>query len=445
MADAKKIRQDLTALEAATEQLSGELNEAYREYLDVLAQSLRSQLVSACYSLCTQSYPDRFLKLTFDQREQIQQALQSTIAQACGQLSDPQKLLQATKQRRLEDARNGSEDAANHDSQRASEDTVVLKPRASAQSGLDLSLTIRAARVQGAPSPKDQNGALSEEGQGVIDATESSATESSAVEPSAVEPSNMESSAVESSAIETDSIDPDVEAEENEGLAIEMPDIEVQDTEAQDTEAQDIEAQIIESQYSESQGNDSKDRNTHDDAAIASPDARPDADPSQPKNAEHEPAEPQSPEPDDTICRPSNLIARQKRLETAVAEALEHLTDEINDRLRGAGILPQPLPEAMLEAVIKAGSAEVVEGPPNVFSLMMHTDEEEAKASPIMAIRLQVSELEFNDTRLSMKRSQLRNLHGQLRSLSRKYEKRQREWTVIEAESAWRAAWYEPS
>ncbi|ACK66586.1 conserved hypothetical protein [Rippkaea orientalis PCC 8801] len=68
----QQIRQDLAAFEEKTTELAGLLNDLYRKHLTSLSQSVKQQLILAFYQICTQIYPDEFLKLSFNQREKLQ-------------------------------------------------------------------------------------------------------------------------------------------------------------------------------------------------------------------------------------------------------------------------------------------------------------------------------------------------------------------------------------
>lgn len=63
--------------------------------------------------------------------------------------------------------------------------------------------------------------------------------------------------------------------------------------------------------------------------------------------------------------------------------------------------------------------------------------------TPIVAIRLRLSEIEFSDAATAAVRSKLRQLMGQLVKLERDYQRKQKERAVAQAESAWRASWFE--
>ncbi|MDY6936779.1 MAG: hypothetical protein SWY16_03850 [Cyanobacteriota bacterium] len=71
----ERIDRDVAALEEALSTMASEFGRAYANYLGALGQATRKQLVLACFHLCTQGYPDSFLKLTFSQREQLQKEI----------------------------------------------------------------------------------------------------------------------------------------------------------------------------------------------------------------------------------------------------------------------------------------------------------------------------------------------------------------------------------
>lgn len=71
----EQIERDLTGLKQSVRAIAQQFQESYARYLEQLGQAVRQQLVLACYHLCTQGYPDRFLKLSLSQRQELQQAL----------------------------------------------------------------------------------------------------------------------------------------------------------------------------------------------------------------------------------------------------------------------------------------------------------------------------------------------------------------------------------
>ncbi|HAG84676.1 MAG TPA: hypothetical protein DCL61_26880 [Cyanobacteria bacterium UBA12227] len=71
----ERIEQDLAAMEEAIARLATDFHTTYSKYLAFLAQAVRQQLMLASYQVCTQGYPESFLSLSFNQRQQLQQSL----------------------------------------------------------------------------------------------------------------------------------------------------------------------------------------------------------------------------------------------------------------------------------------------------------------------------------------------------------------------------------
>lgn len=82
----ERIERDIAALEEAAITLATDLHSTYAKYLAALGQAVRQQLILASYHLCTQGYPEAFLKLSFSQRQQLQQAINKLGQQAAEQL-----------------------------------------------------------------------------------------------------------------------------------------------------------------------------------------------------------------------------------------------------------------------------------------------------------------------------------------------------------------------
>ena len=71
----ERIEKDIVELEKAIGFIAEQLQNAYSSYLEVLGQALGQQLILASYHLCTQGYPDSFLKLSLNQRQKLQKAM----------------------------------------------------------------------------------------------------------------------------------------------------------------------------------------------------------------------------------------------------------------------------------------------------------------------------------------------------------------------------------
>ena len=82
----ERIDQDLVALGEVVGTLHAEFYSSYSSYLQSLGQAVRQQLILASYHICTQGYPDAFVRLPFSQRQQLQKSLREMAEQAQTQL-----------------------------------------------------------------------------------------------------------------------------------------------------------------------------------------------------------------------------------------------------------------------------------------------------------------------------------------------------------------------
>lgn len=73
----KQLREQLELLQQKVRDLSGELEQSYGQYFQYLGDSVGKQLVLASYQICTQKYPESFLKLTLNNRHELQQKMKS--------------------------------------------------------------------------------------------------------------------------------------------------------------------------------------------------------------------------------------------------------------------------------------------------------------------------------------------------------------------------------
>jgi hypothetical protein len=78
----ERIEQDLEALEEAIALLWAEFHSTYSQYLKLLGQGVRQQLILASYQVCTHGYPESFLALSFNQRQKLQEAVRRLGGQA---------------------------------------------------------------------------------------------------------------------------------------------------------------------------------------------------------------------------------------------------------------------------------------------------------------------------------------------------------------------------
>ncbi len=71
----QQVQQDLAELKQTVGQIAGEFCRLYLEYLTIFSKSVKKQLGQATYQICTQAYPESFLRLSFSQKEELQQNL----------------------------------------------------------------------------------------------------------------------------------------------------------------------------------------------------------------------------------------------------------------------------------------------------------------------------------------------------------------------------------
>lgn len=71
----RAVKQNLENLESQVSQSAIELEELRRSYLELLSQSLKQQLIFACYQICTQFYPQSFIDLSLSAKQDLQQKI----------------------------------------------------------------------------------------------------------------------------------------------------------------------------------------------------------------------------------------------------------------------------------------------------------------------------------------------------------------------------------
>ena len=319
----ERIERDVNALEEAIATLAAELQRAYSSYLIVLAQAVRQQLILASFHLCTQGYPEAFLKLSRLERERLQQALR-------------------------QQANAGQQQLAN----------------------------LLSAPVQNKNEKNWVGGDFSE--------SEVSANEVS--EPEVSEPELSAAEAPERS------------------IAAAITDGETHATELTDVEADRTEDALTELLQL--------------------------------------PLSASGPTP----LTPDWVVAWQKKVEAAIASALQSLSHQTNHLLQSAGILPHKLPDRILEAA-KAEATESIGSIPNILNLLVEVDGGEpfgkSQVMKILAIHLRLPGIEFAETGVGTWRTQIRQLSQRFNNLAQDYDRKGQELAIARAEMEWRSSWYE--
>ncbi|MEM9273479.1 MAG: hypothetical protein AAGA80_11025 [Cyanobacteria bacterium P01_F01_bin.143] len=73
----QQVKQELEVLEQTVAETATQLQTTYDDYLDILSESAQKQLILASYQICTKIYAESFLKLSFSQRQKLQEKLRA--------------------------------------------------------------------------------------------------------------------------------------------------------------------------------------------------------------------------------------------------------------------------------------------------------------------------------------------------------------------------------
>ncbi|MGL6282247.1 MAG: hypothetical protein ACRC2J_07545 [Microcoleaceae cyanobacterium] len=144
------------------------------------------------------------------------------------------------------------------------------------------------------------------------------------------------------------------------------------------------------------------------------------------------------------------LIKWQKQTEKAIAKILTNLSIQANHLLYKNRVLPNHLPERLVERAVRMEPNEsAIAGIPHLLNIVVEMerdeDDEDKQVTRLVAIYLRLSEIEFNDKTMNASRlcQQIKNISGKLQTMAQDQEKKQRKLSTIQAEDAWRASWYD--
>ncbi len=417
----EQIERDIAALNQLLERLVQELKSTYQDYLVTLGRGLRQQLILACYHLCTQGYPNEFLALSFSQRQALQQALQGLARQTQAQLGvwlDPSAVPPPLPQAGLESAQ--SEISAN------------MQPNIPA----DISANISADISEKAPATSeedsdrhDEAGLRAEIAAGIVAKLESMGIE--------MGDRPFDQATILAIIAAPELTDGDVSADlgMNAGAGSGANSGADSDPTPDSDSDSDFEGDSDSDSEDTTENTTEGDRSPHRDAAPL-PAKRPPL----PKRPPFDPLSISQ------VKTPQELARWHDGMEHRIGEMLLEVSHQANRLLQQAGLLPNHLPEPILEVAAKAGMAmEATAGPPNLLHLVLEIESKEGESGTthVMAIRLRLSEMEFSDPELANRRSQIRGLLARLSQLKRDYHKRHKERAIAQAEAAWRSSWYE--
>ncbi|MGI0483204.1 hypothetical protein ACN4EE_20790 [Geminocystis sp. CENA526] len=153
----------------------------------------------------------------------------------------------------------------------------------------------------------------------------------------------------------------------------------------------------------------------------------------------------QSNEIEDNELDSQDLIKLQLDIEDCLEECLTNISHRANKYLQQAHILPDKIPSKILEMALQAEeNTSLVSGAPNLLSLLIEREDKSdhnIDITPIVAVCLRLTEIEFNDPSLNLIRQKINNLLQQLNELDTQYQKIHKKYSIALAESAWRSSW----
>ena len=329
----QQIKQELQNLESTTAETASELEKLYQDYLSLLGKSVKQQLILAGYQICTQFYPQSFLKLSLGDKQELQQTLIQI------GLEVKPALLSIVEHKELEP-----------------------EPRK-----LNLMEELIKKLPKSLPNQPDSEIELEVENEDEI--------------------------------AEIDLATVKAELEK-----IEF--IEIDDSSEVDSNSEEGEAQV--------------------------------------------------PNQEMDVKNPQHLILWHKQIERGIKKTLEYTSQKANKRLQDSQVIPNRIPNKIIEVAIQADSSQRqsdrrLQNTPNILSLAVEStgDSKKSKSKSaknmlhVSLLRLRLTELEFCDPILNAKRGKIRNLVSKINQLKNRYKAIKHEASIAEAQAAWRSSWYE--
>ena len=470
-----QIEKELELLQRQTEAMANALEPLYDSYLKALSEAGKRQLVMAAYHLCTRAYPDKFLALSWEQRNQVQQGLQALSGQIYSQLNAQRE--RAKKMSRRAQPPGGLAFLQRLLEARAAGATVIategdrhqLLDKLSALSQSDSQSADAELSEPGAdPDPEDWQTAMQ----------------------------SLDDESDRPDAYPSDRKDEDFDAE---FAARKLNDDELDDDELNDDELDDDLSAALDDELGfdiEVPAADPRLTISEDDDLLAALEglARRSMQQSEPEETDAAP------------LAPIHLVKQQMLLEKAMREVFKAVSEEANELLQKANVMPH-FPKALMAAATDSQDiGEPINAVPNVVTLsvrvmhgeaMLESEEDDeleqtrprprrrsslsdrrsdgaerrsppSRSAPpdrrrgeearsprlrsseaveidtlpeLAAISLRLSEVEFTDPTVSAWRRRLRQKLGELKQLGIRYKKTQRALETAQAEDAWRASW----
>lgn len=131
-----------------------------------------------------------------------------------------------------------------------------------------------------------------------------------------------------------------------------------------------------------------------------------------------------------------------EELEDGVTELFRESSRRLNHVLQDARVMKIKALDKLLDSADKASATgRTITNPPHLLKALVDPEEEEDGLDPVVAIYLQLGDLEFTDPELMSWRQKLRPLLQKLSQVQQSYSQKQEEQLTAEAIAAWKSTW----
>ncbi|MBE9063039.1 hypothetical protein [cf. Phormidesmis sp. LEGE 11477] len=512
-----QIKKELGLLQQRTEDMAIALDPIYDGYLKALAEASKQQLMSAAYHLCTQAYPDKFLTLSWKERNELQKALQVLAAQIRPQIEDQRTHAKKMSRR---PKRNNGLDFLHRLLESRSSSAIAHSPAGDSDDLLE-KLSELAQLDQRSDQPLDQSLDRSP------DQPQSKRTDRRKSDrPSALDElqdgEDWEDDIPTAEEEESDPATgerlfiPSSRRQNNAFTAVDLEDMDFSDSEESDfsESVENLDKGLDDGDLG-NEGLDGDLDSDLDDEDLDDEDLSFEMEvPSAEQRltisdeedlltaleglARHSKAEEDSASDEEQPLAPTHLFRQQMLMEKGIRDVFKAVSDEANDLLQKAKVMPS-FPKALMAAATDPqGIGEPVNAVPNVVKVSVRVMHGEVKAKPnemrsgerelprskpdrqrrrsqsnraranprsksgravssrrsmphdiveiealpeLAVISLQLNEVAFTDPTVSAWRTRLRKELSSLKRLGSRYTKTQRSLETSQAEDAWRSSW----
>ena len=397
----EQLTQQLAALDRQAEELEASLRTTYGSYLNALAKTLRQQLILASYYICTEGYPEDFLKLPLAQRYDLQTRLkaitQDTRSALESLLLDPQPTPPIAPSFSM----GGGNFFPGH---------AIVAAFGMPSNAIAINVSLE---DEDEPNEDGSTDVLEIESLNDLESTLEQIQD------------QMKRGIFESS------MDDDDEDEEEE---------DEEDEEEEEDEDEDDRSSSNDRRKNNSRRGMSESNARELQAILAQVAAAISA------------KEPKTP-----IDR---LTTWQENIERGIQEKIRISSYKTNQALQKSTLIPEQVPDRALEAASRVDN-DANSPVSHVVQMLVETGSrrtsdsdappKRANADPfgpnvpklihVVALQLRLGELEFNDPILMRWRNRLRELASNTQALTNKYRKCQHKRSVAEAQDAWRSSW----